>query len=142
MGPQESCCRNAEVLHDAAQFHAIPFGLRGLSCLPPAGHHKRIVTGLLTYVKLTSLPKLFLGKRAAQKEGPQKSKKQSSLWNKVMSLARYCSMRCIRYILDGCIILIVVYCLCCSPKIQVLIILDAVQIYESLSCIERLLLCK
>lgn len=55
-------------------------------------HHKRIVTGFLTYVKLTPLPKLFLGKRAAQKEGPQKSKKQSSLWNKVMSLARYCSM--------------------------------------------------
>lgn len=83
MGPQGSCCRNAEMLHNAARFHAIPSGLWGPSCLPPAVHHKTIVSA---YPKLNSLPKLFLGKRAAQEERWQKSKKQNSPWNKVMSL--------------------------------------------------------
>lgn len=86
MGLQECCCRYAEKLHNAAQFHGIPFGLWGSSCLPSAGHHKRIVTGLLTWLKLNSLPKLFLGKRAAQEEGLQKSKEQNSPWNQVMFL--------------------------------------------------------
>lgn len=83
MGPQESCCRNAEMLHNAAWFHAIPFGLWAPPHLPPAVHYKSIVTA---HLKLNSLPKLFLGKRAAQEEGLQKSKKQNSPWDKVMSL--------------------------------------------------------
>lgn len=40
----------------------------GSSCLPPAVHHKTIVTAC---PKLNSLPKLFLGKRAAKEEGLQ-----------------------------------------------------------------------
>lgn len=71
------------MLHNAARFPAIPFELRGPSWLPPTVHNKNIVTA---YLKLKSLPKLFLGKRAAQEEGLQKSKAQNSPWNKVMSL--------------------------------------------------------
>lgn len=87
MGPRESCCRNAEPLHDAAQLLAGPLRFRGPSLLPPAEDHKRIPTGgLLTVLKSTSLPKPSLGERAEQKEGLRKSQKQSSLCNKVISL--------------------------------------------------------
>lgn len=140
MGPQERRHRNVEPFHDAAQLLAGPLGLQVPSLLLPAEDHKKPATGLLTFLKLPCLPKASLRQGSRTKGGTVGVSQVEFTCHKAVSPWR--GIRCIMRILGGCIILIVVYCLHCSPKIQNLVILDAVQIYERLSCMERLLLCK